>query len=709
MTPNGMTPNGMTPNGTTPNGTTPNIMDMATSMGFNPQTIGNIQSTMMQAISSNPQLKELATSLGIDLNNPASLQKLLNNPQALAKMIESHPQAQEIAKQMGIDLNNPESLKQVFSNPSTMLNAAVNSPQAQAMIQSIQNNPQIKQLISSLGIDMNTLQQFINNPKESINNIQKNPEIQKFVNSLGIDADSLQQVINNPIESINNIQKNPKLKKFVNSLGVNDPASLQQFLSDPNAVSEAVIRTSLSNPKILFGAAKGVLSTKGGLSTAMKVFGAANDPTGKSMENLFKKEMSTPGGLKNMGSTFFNAASGALKENGGVKGFLKGGSIQKGGSGGYTLREPMTGHLINMTELICNIVETKMEKYIQSVFFDYLLRDYTPELTDQKTIRNTINALLKNKVLIDLINTEYELIDNPITVKTFSKKPKEKPPVKSETETKTKTEDDSKNQENLNKNISAVDGVDATSMMGGAPTTDAEAKPETDAEAKPEPEPDAEAKPEPVTEAKPEAKPDAEPVTEAKPETKTDAETKPETEAQPLDVRIQIMHWYMFFNYYFLKVAIEVTFIKYVNPHSFFSNFFYSAELSQHPVLEDEYLNETLAEYNEIFNKIKPILTIDVLKTDMNKKIMKHIFTTQIFDTFAKEAGHGRIAGGTHSPINKHVPKKSKQYKRIPRSVKYRRSTRHRKKHRRVTSKSRPQYTSKKRNIKRVYSKKHRT
>ena len=319
----------------------------------------------------------------------------------------------------------------------------------------------------------------------------------------------------------------------------------------------------------------------------------------------------------------------------------------------------MTGHLVNMTELVCNIVETKMDKYVQSVFFDYLLRDYTPELTDQKTIRNTINALLKNKILIDLINTEYGLDDNPITTKTFSKKNKEESSNKIEVKAVpvTETKVDSQNQESLHNTISSID---TSTMVGGTPI-----------------------------------------------------ETPPDE--QHLQVRIQIMHWYMFFNYYFLKVAIEVSFIKYINPHSFFSKFFYSGELSHHPVLEDKYLNDTINEYNEMFDKIKPILTIGELKDDMNENIMQTIFRTEIFDIFAREAGHGRISGGSKSSKSqsKHVPIKksptSNKYKRIPRSVKYRRSTRHRKKHRHVTSKSRPQYTSKKRKIKHIYSKKNHT
>jgi hypothetical protein len=175
---------------------------------------------------------------------------------------------------------------------------------------------------------------------------------------------------------------------------------------------------------------------------------------------------------------------------------------------------------------------------------------------------------------------------------------------------------------------------------------------------------------------------------------------------QPMKVRLQIMHWYMFFNYYFLKVAIEIPFIKYVNPHaSIYLS--YTNEVSQHPVIESRYLEESLTEYKQMFQKIKNLFTIDELKTsDLDENLIRTVFETSIFDDFAKEAGNGRIMGGFKHAIKPAKKPKSRQYKLIHRSVKYRRSTRHRKKHRNVTSKRRIQYTSKKRNVKRAYSKK---
>jgi hypothetical protein len=133
----------------------------------------------------------------------------------------------------------------------------------------------------------------------------------------------------------------------------------------------------------------------------------------------------------------------------------------------------------------------------------------------------------------------------------------------------------------------------------------------------------------------------------------------------------------MFLNFYFLKVAIEKPFIK--APREPIFSLIYMSEPFNHPVTSNEYLEASLDEYDAIFGEIRPLLTTDVLKTDINKNIMSAAFKTSTFHNVVK-----KIKGGT-------------RYERRGQTVKYRRSTRHRKKHRRTTSKWRPRYTSKKR------------
>lgn len=249
-----------------------------------------------------------------------------------------------------------------------------------------------------------------------------------------------------------------------------------------------------------------------------------------------------------------------------------------------------------------------MEKYIQSVFFDYFLREYAPELMDQKTIRNTINAFLKNNLVIDAINAEYPAAD--ITTKTFSikksKENKKKDSVAAATPTNTQEDTFS---------VSTLHKMQDYFAMGGG--------------------------------------------------------------GEDESVRVQIVHWYMFLNFYFLKVAIEKPFIKSPRPSPF--SLIYTSEPYQHPVTSNEYLESALAEYGAIFGDIRQLLTIDVLRTDINENIMQAVFKTPGFQSVVR-----KIKGGT-------------RYERRGQTVKYRRSTRHRKKHRRTTAKWRPRYTSKKR------------
>ena len=411
----------------------------------------------------------------------------------------------------------------------------------------------------------------------------------------------------------------------------------------------------------------------------------------------------------------------------------------KGGAGATSLRDEMTGHLIDLTKTIGEIIKTKMEKYVQSVFFDYFLREYAPELMDQKNIRNTINSLLKQKLIVDSINLEYPGAD--ITTKTFSIR---KSTVKEKKgNNKKKSTEDTLSIQTLNyiqdqisfggsKDLSgnevAGNEVAGNEVAGNEGVTDikeevADTKEEVaenkevagTKEGVTENKEVAENKQE-VTENKQEVTENKQEVTENKDtvepkdtveskeegvtDTKDTVETKEEVVAYTKDVvepkedvvetsedaetngviasvRAQITHLYMFLNFYFLKVAIEKPFIK--GPREPAFSLIYTSEPYTHPVTSNEYLESSLDEYDAIFGEIRPLLTMDVLKTDINKNIMSAAFKTNTFHSSVK-----KIKGGT-------------RYERRGQTVKYRRSTRNRKKHRRTTSKWRPRYTSKRR------------
>jgi hypothetical protein len=239
---------------------------------------------------------------------------------------------------------------------------------------------------------------------------------------------------------------------------------------------------------------------------------------------------------------------------------------------------------------------------------------------DQKNIRNTINSLLKNKLVVDSINEEYPGAD--ITTKTFS--------ISKSTVKEKKGNNQKKSTEDT-LSITTLhyiqDQIPKFSFGGSKDLSGNEGVAEPN-----------------------------------------------EVDAS---VRAQITHLYMFLNFYFLKVAIEKPFIK--GPREPAFSLIYTSEPYQHPVTSNEYLESSLAEYDAIFSEIRPLLTTDVLKTDINKNIMSAAFKTTTFHTTVK-----KIKGGAG-------------YERRGQTVKYRRSTRHRKKHRRTTSKWRPRYTSKRR------------
>jgi len=233
-----------------------------------------------------------------------------------------------------------------------------------------------------------------------------------------------------------------------------------------------------------------------------------------------------------------------------------------------------------------------MKRYIQSVLFDYLFREYTPELIDQKSIRNTINSIAKSQSVINEINSQYP--DLNLNTKSLL----------------------------LNENI-----------LDPAYT----------------------------------------------------------------NIRVQITHWYMFLNFYLLKVAIESPFIA--HDGGIPATLQFSASRSRHPVLKTKYIENTFDEYADSFSKIWPqIKTNAINKSGLNMNVMWKIITTSTFHTFTKSINPNKIYGGTKDKHDGHT------FVRRRHSNKYRKSTRNKRKHRHQTSKRKPPHTSKRRNIQNNYT-----